>query len=142
MTVIYWFIALLFMFSTLAYLRKPLLLSSIVVALTLLLINSVFHPSLGFQIFSWLLFLGIAIPLNTEVIRRNYISAPLFALFKKIMPTLSKTEQEALEAGTVWWDGELFTGNPDWDKLIHFPTPHLTQEEKDLLTVPRGPYVS
>ncbi len=66
-------------------------------------------------------------------LRRILISAPILAIFRKILPHLSSTEQEALDAGTVWWDGELFTGNPDWYKLIHLPKPVLTDEEESFL---------
>ena len=105
-------------------------------AATLLIINSAFHIPVGFQSISWLVFLAIAIPLNTPFIRKNFISAPLFAVFKKIMPRLSQTEKEALESGTVWWDGELFSGKPDWNKLSDFPVPNLSREEQDFINGP------
>src|SRR5450756_802647 len=54
-------------------------------------------------------------------VRRNVVSSAVFKLFRKILPQISATEQEAIDAGTVWWDGELFSGNPDWDKLLAFP---------------------
>ena len=46
---------------------------------------------------------------------------PLLGLFRRILPQVSQTEQEALDAGTVWWDGELFSGKPDWKKLLAYP---------------------
>jgi len=49
---------------------------------------------------------------------------------------MSSTEKEALEAGTVWWESELFSGNPNWDVLIDTPTPKLTEEEQDFIDGP------
>ena len=53
-----------------------------------------------------------------------------------MLPQLSQTEQEALDAGTVWWDGELFSGKPDWNKLLAYPKPELSEEEKAYLAGP------
>jgi acyl-CoA dehydrogenase len=49
---------------------------------------------------------------------------------------MSRTEREALEAGTVWWDGELFTGKPDWERSCWRPAPQLTAEEQAFLDGP------
>ena len=49
---------------------------------------------------------------------------------------MSQTEKEALEAGNVWWDGELFSGKPRWSKLRNTPTPRLSQEEQDFIDGP------
>jgi acyl-CoA dehydrogenase len=53
-----------------------------------------------------------------------------------VLPSLSPTEREAIEAGDVWWDAELFTGNPDWTKLIAFPEAKLSAEEQQFLAGP------
>ena len=66
-------------------------------------------------------------------IRLNLISRPTFKMFKKVLPPLSQTEREAMEAGDVWWDGELFSGNPDWQKLHNFPRPELSDKENDFM---------
>src|SRR5437868_6209768 len=68
--------------------------------------------------------------------RRDYISKPIFRWARRVLPTLSETEREAIEAGDVWWDADLFTGNPDWAKLIAFPKPMLTSEEQAFLDGP------
>lgn len=70
---------------------------------------------------------------NMVSLRRNYLSRPFFEQFKKMLQALSKTEREAIDAGTVWWDGELFSGNPDWNKLIGIEKPCLSQKEEDFL---------
>jgi len=69
-------------------------------------------------------------------LRQQYISAPFFSMFKKMLPPLSDTEQEAIDAGTVWWDGQLFSGNPDWKSLIKIEKPRLSEEEQAFMDGP------
>ncbi len=69
-------------------------------------------------------------------LRLQYISSPVFNLFRKALPKMSKTEKEALEAGSVWWDGDLFSGTPDWNKLIDIKLAELTFEEKEFINGP------
>ena len=75
----------------------------------------------------------VAIVLNVLPVRRALVSNRLLGLFRKVMPPMSQTEREALEAGSVWWDGELFSGRPDWNKLLAVPAPTLTAEEQRFL---------
>ena len=63
-------------------------------------------------------------------LKRRYITEPLFRFFKEVLPPLSQTEKEALEAGSTWWDAELFSGTPHWRTLLDYPKPHLTDEER------------
>lgn len=65
-----------------------------------------------------------------STMRKRYLSDPAFKLFKNILPPLSDTEKEAMEAGSVWWDGELFGGDPQWQTLLNYPKPTLTEEEQ------------
>ncbi|MDP1674885.1 MAG: acyl-CoA dehydrogenase [Burkholderiales bacterium] len=81
----------------------------------------------------WLLLSLLAIPLP---LRRALAGVPLLKLFRRILPEVSQTEREALEAGTVWWDGELFSGRPNWKKLLAYPAPRLTVEEKAFIDGP------
>jgi acyl-CoA dehydrogenase len=69
-------------------------------------------------------------------LRRLLISNRLFGLFRKVMPKLSATEREALEAGTVWWDAELFSGKPRWRRLLRQPPPSLTEAEQEFINGP------
>lgn len=85
---------------------------------------------------SWLLFAVIALPLNIDSIRQQFISMPLLALFKKIMPEMSSTEKEAIDAGTTWFDADLFRGDPNWKKLHNYPQPRLSTEEQEFLDGP------
>lgn len=75
----------------------------------------------------------IAIP---SPLRRLLVSTPMLAVFRRILPQVSQTEREALEAGTVWWDGELFSGRPDWDKLLAYPRPRLSAAEQTFIDGP------
>ncbi len=71
--------------------------------------------------------------LGIPVLRRLLVSSFILKIFRQILPQVSQTEQEALDAGTVWWDGELFSGHPDWNKLLHYPKPNLTPAEQSFL---------
>lgn len=86
--------------------------------------------------FTWLAFLIVALPVNIESIRKQYISEPILKIYKKIMPEMSSTEKDAIDAGTVWWDGEIFSGNPNWQTLHNIPQSRLTGEEQAFLDGP------
>src|SRR3569623_998027 len=68
--------------------------------------------------------------------RRDVLTRPIFAWAHKALPAMSDTEREALEAGDVWWDADLFTGNQDWSKLLANALAKLTDEEQAFLAVP------
>jgi acyl-CoA dehydrogenase len=74
-----------------------------------------------------------AMVLNIPALRRKLISNPVLSLFRTVLPPMSQTERDAIEAGTVWWDGELFSGCPDWAHLLAMPRPKLTAEEQRFL---------
>ena len=78
-------------------------------------------------------FVLLAIPLNVPSLRRKLDQRCLLRAFRKMMPPMSQTEREAIEAGTVWWDGDLFSGRPDWQRLLDMPPPKLTAEEQRFL---------
>ncbi|MGS3142326.1 acyl-CoA dehydrogenase FadE [Aeromonas sanarellii] len=84
----------------------------------------------------WVLFAVIAIPLNLVEFRRNQLTKPLFKIYKSIMPEMSRTEKEAIEAGTTWWEADLFAGNPDWKKLHAIPVSTLSAEEQAFMDGP------
>ncbi len=68
--------------------------------------------------------------------RRDMISKLIFSWARRVLPSMSDTEREALEAGDVWWDADLFTGNPDWSKLLDTPPATLTADEQAFLDGP------
>ena len=88
----------------------------------------------------WKLFLiaafGAILVLNLIEFRREKFTKPLLAIYRRMLPSMSDTEREALEAGSVWWDGELFSGMPQWDRLISYPAPKLSEEEQAFLDGP------
>jgi len=69
-------------------------------------------------------------------IRTKFVSAPMLSMVRKILPPISETEQEAIDAGTVWWDGELFSGKPQWNKLLSATKPEVSVEEQAFLDGP------
>ena len=79
---------------------------------------------------------GVTVLFNVPFIRRTFVSAPLFAFYKSSMPEISQTERDALEAGTTWWDAQLFTGAPQWQQLLDFPKASLSEEEREFLDGP------
>ncbi len=88
----------------------------------------------------WLqaIFVIWAVLFNIPTIRQLMISNFIMWLFKKLkfIPAISETERTALEAGVVWVEGELFSGKPNFQKLMKEPYPQLTKEEQDFV---RGP---
>ncbi len=68
--------------------------------------------------------------------RRDYLTRPIFRWAGGVLPPISDTEREAIDAGTVWWDGELFTGNPDWQKLLDTPPAVLSPREQAFMDGP------
>jgi acyl-CoA dehydrogenase len=81
-------------------------------------------------------FAALAATLNLPALRRRVLSDPLLAIYRRILPDMSQTEKEAIDAGTVWWDADLFSGHPDWERLLHTPTPRLNSEEQAFLDGP------
>ncbi|MCG6968854.1 MAG: acyl-CoA dehydrogenase [Gammaproteobacteria bacterium] len=121
---------------TLLYFRISLLLSTGVVAAALVAWGQLASPSTFIAASLWLVFAGAALALNIPGLRRQWLSKPALNAFRQVMPGMSQTEREALEAGSVWWDGELFSGRPDWRKMLDTPRPQLTAEEQAFVDGP------
>ena len=86
----------------------------------------------------WSLVVGIPIILMSIILlvaplREALIAKPAFNILSKAMPSMSITEREALEAGTSWWEKELFMGAPDWEKFDQYPYPKLSVEEQSFI---------
>jgi len=108
----------------------------IAIPLLLIVLQIAYLLTLGWALFFWIIYAAcLAIYLAPEQ-RRQWISAPLLRQFRKVMPRMSKTEQEALDAGNVWWDGELFSGRPNWDHLLQHPKSELSSEEQAYIDGP------
>ncbi len=88
----------------------------------------------------WNLFLiaafAVMVVPNLIEFRREKITKPLLSVYRQMLPSMSDTEREALEAGNVWWDGELFSGMPEWDRLMSYPAPKLSEEEQAFIDGP------
>ena len=84
----------------------------------------------GWSVTLWIIFAVIAMFAILTPLRKMLFSKPFLSRFRKILPPMSITEREALEAGDVWWEGDLFCGRPEWDKLHTILRPGLTREEQ------------
>jgi acyl-CoA dehydrogenase len=93
-------------------------------------------PEIGFL--GLLVWLGVAAigALSAPSVRRRFVVEPAFNLVRGILPKVSDTEQQALDAGTVGFDAEIFSGTPDWTKLRAVPPIVLTSEERTFLDGP------
>jgi len=80
--------------------------------------------------------IALAVVFGVPVVRRHLVSRFVMPVFAKVLPHLGETERIALEAGTVWWDGDLFSGMPDWHKLLNFNVPQLSADERAFLDGP------
>ena len=72
--------------------------------------------------------LTVVVPLNVPLLRSALVSDGVLGVFRRILPAMTSTEREAIEAGTVGWDGELFSGRPDWKALLALPAPKLSAD--------------
>ncbi|GGI86740.1 acyl-CoA dehydrogenase FadE [Shewanella gelidii] len=132
MTSLLWIVAMILVLGTMSYLQISLLTTTIVAAIVM-----AFGAALDVVgVASWIVFLAIALPLNINSFRQSVITRPLLKMYKGIMPEMSSTEKEAIEAGTTWWEADLFAGNPNWKKLHNYPVSRLSAEEQAFLDGP------
>ncbi|RMG57160.1 MAG: acyl-CoA dehydrogenase, partial [Gammaproteobacteria bacterium] len=127
-------LVLLLAAGALAYHRVGLRTASTTLLALLALLTLWFGLGWGLALL-WLVLLAILVPLNVEPWRIE-LTRPVFAFLKRALPRISQTEQEALEAGDVWWDAELFSGKPDWSRLLDLPAPRLSEREQAFLDGP------
>ncbi len=120
----------------LAYFRVKLVIWTGVLFALLLLDTFLGHSGKIALTLVWLLFLVLLVPFNFLPLRRTLFSRRIFSIYKKVLPKMSDTERDALEAGTVSFEAELFSGKPDWQKLLDIPAPSLTPEEIAFLDGP------
>jgi acyl-CoA dehydrogenase len=120
----------------LAYFQAPILVWTIAAGLVLAAGSHAIGLSSAADYSVAAAFLAIAAVLNIVPLRRLLISNQVLAIFRRILPDMSQTEKEAIDAGTVWWDADLFSGKPDWNKLLAIPQPKLSAEEQAFLDGP------
>lgn len=135
MSSLFWFLLFVAGGLTLAYRRVPLASATIVTGIALAAYTIIGDPAGLWALILWAAF-GVMVALNLPDFRRNRITRPLLRIYRRMLPSMSDTEREALEAGSVWWEGELFSGAPDWSKLGHAAAPRLSDEEKAFLEGP------
>ncbi|MFC1363829.1 MAG: acyl-CoA dehydrogenase, partial [gamma proteobacterium symbiont of Ctena orbiculata] len=92
----------------------------------------------GFGPLTWLLtaLFIVCLPFAIPTLRRRFLSKPTLSIMKRLLPPLSETEKEAIDAGNVWWDGELFSGKPDWQRLLSADKPSISEEEQAFIDGP------
>lgn len=134
-----WLVVLLLVvafFVAVSRIRATLRTWSVAVVMVLGLCALLGLLSGGVALFVGVVFLAIAIPLNIPELRQKLVSKPMLMRVRRVLPPMSETEKQAINAGTVWWDAELFGGDPDWDKLLSVPAPKVSDEEKAFLDGP------
>jgi acyl-CoA dehydrogenase len=80
--------------------------------------------------------LAVVALFTVRPLRRAVLTRPIFGFYKKVLPQVSQTEQEALDAGSIWWDAELFSGRPHWKTLLGYPQARLSAEEQAFIDGP------
>ena len=135
MLALLWFLLVVAGALVLAYQRVSLRTATIAAGAALAAYSVLGDGPLGWMLLLWLGFAGL-VALNVDPLRKRWITRPFLLTYRRLLPSMSDTEREALEAGTVWWDGELFTGEPDWSKLAGAQPPRLSPEEQAFLDGP------
>jgi acyl-CoA dehydrogenase len=131
-----WIVSFVALFCVLAYNRAKLTVWTVALVIFLLLASRLSHAAAGSLFAAWAVVLAILLPLHITSWRYKLISKPILKFYCKVMPTMSRTEKEALAAGTIGWEGELFRGSPRWHNLLSIPKPKLSEEEQTFLDGP------
>ena len=131
-----WILVLIVGIAYMAHRRIAPLTTFAVVAVYLLAMGVIGHVPGWLLTILWLLLAAPAALLLLPDLRRKIFTAPLFKWFQKTLPPMSQTERDAIDAGTVWWDGQLFSGRPDWNQLLAYPKVQLTEEEQAFIDGP------
>jgi acyl-CoA dehydrogenase len=132
-----WFIAgILALILVFGYFGLPLVWWTLAAGLLTWYLSAIAEFSSIANIVLGALFVVVAAILNIQPLRRLVLTDRILALYRRILPDMSQTEKEAIDAGTVWWDADLFSGKPDWDKLLKTPAPRLSTEEQAFLDGP------
>jgi acyl-CoA dehydrogenase len=132
----YWLLLFLGIIGFLAYKRVTLMVWTITFFVFLICVSRFSAVNIIWLTLFWLLFLSAAVMLNVTFLRQNFITKFILNRFRQALPKVSATEKAALAAGTVGWEGEFFTGKPDWQKLMTVPVPYLSAEEQAFLDGP------
>jgi len=130
-----WLLLLLIIIGVSGYLRLPLKFTTIMIA-AWLIISALSNTLNSWMWFIWVPVAAILALINIPALRQNLISKPAMKLLEANLPKISRTEQEALDGGNVWWDAELFSGKPNWSRLRDISLTKLTPEEQAFIDGP------
>src|SRR4026207_1416929 len=120
----------------LAYFQAPFPLWTVARGLMLASWSAVLQLAAQTNAVLFFLFVLIAPVLVVPALRRRLVSDHVLAIFRGVRPDRSQPEKEAIDAGTVWWDADLFSGKPDWNKMLAIPAPKLSAEEQAFVDGP------
>ena len=136
MSVAIWIIATLLVLGALVYHRCSLRVFTLATVVMLGLATGLLVFGTTALTVLWIIAAVILLPLNIGFVRKALLTKPILNTFRKIMPEMSQTEKDAIDAGTVWWDGEIFRGAPNWKNLHNIPAARLSAEEQAFLDGP------
>src|SRR3954468_17084996 len=122
----YWIAAVVATFLLLAYFRAPIVAWTVAASALAWWL----HPIAGVAV---LVLFGL---FTLPALRRSLFTNRVLGIYRRILPDMSQTEKEAIDAGTVWWDADLFSGKPNWDKLLSVRAPRLSAEEQAFVDGP------
>ncbi len=120
----------------LAYFQAPIVLWTVAAGLMLATWAAALQFSAQTNAVLFFLFILIAPAFCIAALRRRLVTDHVLAVFRRILPDMTQTEKDAIDAGTVWWDADLFSGKPDWNKMLAIPVPGLSAEEQAFLDGP------
>jgi acyl-CoA dehydrogenase len=124
---------LLIISLSLAFCRVSPRIWTAVIAVVLLFFTFVFLMPIFLSMVLWTIFLCLAAFFNVQSLRSATLMPAILARFRRLLPPISQSEQAVLDAGDVWWEGDLFRGQPNWRTLRDMPKPELTGEERAFL---------
>ena len=131
-----WLLIFIVTIGIAAYFRLPQVVWTALLGVVLFIFSFSGFAGAATLVILWAVYLAVVVPLNVENIRLKYIAEPLLNFMREAMPSISQTEQEALDAGSVWWEAELFSGDPDYRKIRELPAPKLSKEEQEFIDGP------
>ena len=135
MGIVFWLIVLALTLFVVSKVRLSLPVATIAGAV-ILFVASTFGMLAGFFGFVFVaIFVLVAVLFNVRPLRQRFVSLPVLKYVRAVLPPMSETERAAIDAGTVWWEAELFRGAPDYKKLLAYPEAVLNTEEQAFVDV-------
>ena len=124
--------------SAIVYARQHCIASLALVVLSTAIYAAYSELPLLLHILLWVLLAIAIVFFAAKEVRKIFVSSKIRDFIRRALPPISNTEREAIEAGTVWWEAELFSGQPDWKKLLEAEAPQLTEQEEAFLNEKTG----